>query len=206
MKADVACLSETCLEQNSSISFNNFNLIYKARNRQGGGSGILIRKNLSFSAVTNDPMINTCARYNIDVTIVIKPKIKTSRRETLLIISIYNPPGRSSWIPPNLWRDFFLHFSYLGKVIICGDFNGHSPMWSIDCEYPDAEGMRLEMALSMSDLVHINNGSTPHGHLWIIIVKVRSILRLSLRILPLYAIGRPMRTNTEATIFQLLLP
>lgn len=154
-RVDVACLSETCLDQNSHISFNNFHLVHKARNRQGGGSGILIRRNLAFSVITDDLIIRACSRVNIDLTLV---EIFTDSR-SLFIASIYNPPGGASRKPPDFWRNFLLDCSRRGDIVVCGDFNAHSPMWSVDCESADAEVSRLEMALSMNDLVCINDGS-----------------------------------------------
>lgn len=123
-KVDVACLSETCLDNNNPIQFNNFNLIHKARDRRGGGSGILIRKNLDFSIPTNGRLHDLCAQDNVDFTLI---NLKLNTGISLNIISIYNPPSKSTTCGrPDFWNKFMSLCSRLDNVIICGDFNGHS--------------------------------------------------------------------------------
>lgn len=61
---DIACLSETCLAPDSSISFSNFHLIHKVCNRRGS-SGILICKNFAFSEVDDGDLAGICARCSV---------------------------------------------------------------------------------------------------------------------------------------------
>lgn len=152
----MACLSETCLDPNRCIPFRNHHLVHKARNRQGGGSGILIRKNLDFDAVSNRRITELGNQHNVDISII---KINVHPRRSTHIISLYNPPRRTSRTTPAFWRNFFTLCSRFGNVIVCGDFNAHSPTWSTECNTSDKEGELIESALIGCDLICINDGS-----------------------------------------------
>lgn len=55
-------------------------------------------------------------------------------------------------------RNFFF-FSTFNKVLICGEFNGHSPVWSLDPSKYNEEGRKMEHILVSSDWICLNNGS-----------------------------------------------
>lgn len=152
---DVACLSETFLDPDGNVSFSNFSLIHKARDGFGGGSGVLIRKGVDFTNLPDPPLVRTGGRFGVDVVVV---KVNVTTGGTIHIVSLYNPPRR---VPHSaaFWRSFLERCLSFGRVIVAGDFNAHSPLWSADCKSSDREGRLIEAALLDVGLVSVNDGS-----------------------------------------------
>lgn len=71
------------------------------------------------------------------------------------------PPPRSgsNRTDPGFWEEFFCFLSDLGRIIIAGDFNGHSEMWPEGYSSNNCEGRDIENARGISDLVCMNNDS-----------------------------------------------
>lgn len=87
-------------------------------------------------------------------------KLAFSNYEGIHICSLYSPPRRSgSFTADNLWTNLLCFLASLGKVVVCGDFNGHSSLWS---DHPhllsNLEGRKIESALENSQLTCMNNG------------------------------------------------
>lgn len=56
---DIACLSETFLDADCSVSLNNFSPIHKVRNGFGGRS---VRRGIDFTNLADDPLVRSSSR------------------------------------------------------------------------------------------------------------------------------------------------
>lgn len=86
---DVLCLSETKLNTNDYVSIPNFVASFQSRNSRGGGTGIMIRSELSFSFAKHTVFAGYCSKNNVDVSFC---RVDLARHKTLTIISVYSPP------------------------------------------------------------------------------------------------------------------
>lgn len=91
--AHAALLCETHLDDRVRVSFPNYEIVSRDRNRRGGGVAVLINKKFKYQIinVSNNLRI-LCNRNHVEVIVV---KIYISENITLTLISVYSPPRNS---------------------------------------------------------------------------------------------------------------
>lgn len=153
---DIVCLSETKFGDLCNFSMLNYSIICCNRNSRGGGTAILIKKNIRFQHVI--PECHAKAKdNNVDVVCCLI-LLRDDRR--LKIVSIYSPPRRSgSFTEASFWNSIFHSFLDDSDLLICGDLNGHHTLWSSHPDLiPDIEGKKIERASDSAHLVCLNTG------------------------------------------------
>ena len=140
---DVVCFNETWLEDRVP-KFLGYDSVWKHRNRQGGGVGILIKNSVTFLNVNLTPYIGG----SLEV-IAIKVPIKGGRY--LYILNIYNPKDTFSF-------DEFVHYkSQIGNIfIIMGDLNTHSQVLDTTVSRRNGAGRTLEEVLMFEQICLVN--------------------------------------------------
>lgn len=122
----ILCLSEVKLSPNEHINIYNYNIHINARNSHGGGTAILIRKDIIHEVPSCENFIAYCKENNVDIAIVF---LNLTENRKIFIITIYSPPRSGSGRTVNdFWEEFFSFCLNLGEVIIVGDFNGHADL------------------------------------------------------------------------------
>ncbi|XP_029677171.1 uncharacterized protein LOC115243977 [Formica exsecta] len=154
----IVALCETRLNEQFRPNINNYDIYSHDRNRQGGGVAILLRKNLGFTQIVDENINQTCKRNDIEH---IMEKIWLSTEKSIFVCSLYSPP-RGSNCPhtePQAWLSLLRYCTSFNPIVICGDVNGKSALWSLGILGPDSEGNRLENAISQLDLSCLNDGN-----------------------------------------------
>ena len=154
---DFLCLTETHIRTTDSDSFlrsltpDGFSLIHRPRSTGiGGGVGFFIRESFKCRKVDTT---NYSSFENIVISISVSGR-------TLLLASIYRPPGSCS----SIFLDEFMSFvCFLSSVdcnyFICGDFNIH-------VDVPCTDSYKLESLLESCNLTQsVNNTTHLHGHI-----------------------------------------
>lgn len=152
---EIFCLSEIKLIDSCTFSFPNYNIVACNRTRQSGGAAILIRKNIPYCTVT-DACFSSAINDAIDITCI---SITLQNSKHLNICSLYSPPRNSTnFTKSDTWNTFLNSIASLGRVVICGDFNGHHSLWSNHNISYNNEGRKIESAADAAHLVCLNNG------------------------------------------------
>ncbi|XP_029680040.1 uncharacterized protein LOC115245731, partial [Formica exsecta] len=155
---DIAALCETRLDDVFLPSISNYDIFTNNRNRHGGGVAILIGKQLRFSYIRDTRIGNICSTNNIEL---LMGKVWLESNKHLYICSLYSPPrgGSHPFTNNQAWTEILQFCDSFDPIIICGDFNGKSTLWSNLIPGPDTEGRKLETAISSTNLICINNGN-----------------------------------------------
>ncbi len=148
-KHNFICLNETKLSNSDNISFENYEIIRKDRNRRGGGVAILARTDMKFEK------IDTLDSFGLEL-LAIKVKLKN---ESFNLISLYIPPRKTH---QDIFLDtvFFQELSKLQPFVMCGDLNSHSKNWN--CTNVNSNGRTLEDLIISSNFSIINNKFPTH--------------------------------------------
>lgn len=156
-KIDIALLCETWLNDNNLLSFNNHEIFMNNRNGHGGGVAVLIDKRYRFSLVYDNHINTVCSNNEIEIII---GKVWLNADFHVYVCSIYSPPRGSchQYTNQHAWKTVFQYLNGLSPIVICGDINGKSALWSNRIHGPDKEGEKLEVAISHTDLFCLNNG------------------------------------------------
>lgn len=118
-KPHVVCLSETWLFGDVTPNFINYRSFWKNRSEgRGGGVGILIRNDIF--VLPSDDLIHINSSLEVQ-----RVTIKTNSCP-LDIMNIYNASPRTN---VHQFSNYFKQLS--NNFIVLGDFNAHSPLWSI---------------------------------------------------------------------------
>lgn len=135
---------------NSGEAIQIFNyIISTARNNHGGGSVILIRKDVNFGTPFFPNFITLCNDNGVNISIIY---IYLNNNKKLYITSFYSPPrSTTNHTEPGFWEDTFQFFIGLGNIIITRDFNGHADLQSGGFFKPNIEGKDIEKAVSLCD-------------------------------------------------------
>ena len=154
------CLTETRIRTTDSDSFlhsftpDEFSLIHRPHSSGiGGGVGFFIRDSYKYRKVDNP-------NYSSFENMVISVSVSQSKFRTLLLASIYSPPGPCS----SIFLDEFMSFvCFLSSVdcnyFICGDFNIH-------VDVPCTDSHKLKALLESCSLTQsFNNTTHLHGHI-----------------------------------------
>ncbi|KMQ84173.1 pol-like protein [Lasius niger] len=122
-----------------------------------GGVALLIDKKYRFSVIHEDRIEQFCLRNEIELIIT---KIWIETDEHIYICSVYSPPrgNHHHHTESQAWSEILQFCSTLDPIIICGDVNGKSSLWSHQTQWPDAEGRKLELAITNRNLVCLDNG------------------------------------------------
>ena len=154
---DLLCLTETHIRTTDSDSFlrsltpDGFSLIHRPRSTGiGGGVGFFIRESYKCCKVDTP---NYSSFENIVISISVSGR-------TLLLASIYHPPGPCSSI---LLDEFMSFVCFLSSVdcnyFISSDFNIH-------VDVPCTDSYKLESRLESCNLTQsVNNTTHLHGHI-----------------------------------------
>lgn len=119
LSPDIICLSETKLTDSSTISFANYNMVAYNRSNRSGGTAILIHKRLKYTCIS-------AAFFQENLVDIICIELSINASDKFFICSLYSPPRNSeTYTADNLWSGLMCSLASLGKIIICGDFNGH---------------------------------------------------------------------------------
>lgn len=155
---DIAALCETRLDDVFLPSISNYDIFTNNRNRHGGGVAILIGKQLRFSYIRDTRIGNICSTNNIEL---LMGKVWLESNKHLYICSLYSPPrgGSHPYTNNQAWTEILQFCDSFDPIIICGDFNRKSTLWSNLIPGPDTEGRKLETAISSTNLICINNGN-----------------------------------------------
>ncbi|KAL6421051.1 hypothetical protein ACFW04_013575 [Cataglyphis niger] len=131
---NIVAFCETRLNEHFRPIVNNFDIYSCDRNRQGSGIGILIEKNLD--------------SHKLLMIIYISFAVK-------IILNLFLVKSGSVQINP-----FTSALSlYFDPVVICGDVNGKSSLWSSNISGPDHKESLLENAISQLNLSCLNDGN-----------------------------------------------
>ena len=138
---DIFCLNETKLDDDSNISFDNYNIVKENRNRR---VAILIKNHIKFER------INLLSRFNLELACV---KIKTNK-QSVNIISVYDPPEPNT--NKNLFEpELFRVLEQMKPIMLIGDLNCHSTDWY--CTKSTKNGSKLANLILDFNLNVLNN-------------------------------------------------
>ncbi|KMQ93500.1 pol-like protein [Lasius niger] len=156
-KIGIAALCETRLNDNDYLSFTNYEIFTNNRNRHGGGVAILMDKRFRFSHVYDDRINTLCTNNEIEIIV---GRIWLNSNNQIYVCSIYSPPRGSNhhYTDQHTWTEVLQFLNGLTPIIICGDINGKSALWSNQIQGPDNEGKKLETAISYTNFFCLNNG------------------------------------------------
>ena len=147
-KPDLICIQETWLKEEKTYNLPGYDIYRHDRKittskKCGGGCAIFIKRGLGFK-YTDKSDCNTPIEYQIG-------ELYDDHKNKINIINIYNP---CSTLTSNSLNEIF------GKTdkpyIICGDFNGHNPLWG-SCKI-DHNGKIIEDAIFTHNMICINSG------------------------------------------------
>ena len=151
-KPDIICIQETWLSSTDHFSLPGYVFIRKDRvvenpsrksSSHRGGCGIFIKRGIAAAVVPSD--IETLEYQIIEV-------FSLDKNDKIFIVNCYNP---STQLSSEVFGRIFDKIS--SEVIICGDFNGHNPLWGSN--KLDSNGKILEDVLDMHNLVCLNDGT-----------------------------------------------
>ena len=141
---DIFCLNETKLDGDSRISFDNYNIELKNRNKNGGGVAIIIKKGIEYKR------IEKLEKFSLEVVVI---EVKTNKKN-INIISIYNPPEPNSNV--NLFKqELFRELDNMKPFMLIGDFNCHSTDWY--CSDNNTNGNKFSDLILEFNLNVLNN-------------------------------------------------
>lgn len=154
----IALLCETKLNDLRTPALTNYDIFTNNRNAHGGGVAILIKKKLRLSIIKNNSLDNICNANHIELLL---GKVWLSSNKSLYVCSIYSPPRGSNlrFTDPFAWSSALQLFESYNPILIGGDFNGKSHLWSSNISTPDTEGHKIEDAISLANFVCLNNGT-----------------------------------------------
>ena len=114
---DLICITETWLDEailNSELNLQNFNIVRRDRNRQGGGVLIYVHNKYSHSLVFSG---------SDDLELIVLTVNIASVKVTLGLF--YRPPSSSHFIFDTLLTVLcsYINVSLLANFILIGDFN-----------------------------------------------------------------------------------
>ena len=154
---DFLCLTETHIRATDSDSFlhsltpDGFSLIHRpCSSCIGGGVGFFIHDSYKYRKV-DTPNYSSFENMVISVSVSCR---------TLLLASIYRPPGPCSFIFLDEFMSFVCFLSFVDcNYFICGDFNIHVDVPCTDCH-------KLKALLESCNLTQsVNNTTHLHGHI-----------------------------------------
>ena len=152
---DVFCLNETKLDYRNKNTFEiyNYNSIFKHRNRNGGGVGILVKNGIKYEEILALKVLE----YEI---IGVKLYLKNL---TINIISFYLPPDNKRNKKRNqLTEVLFDKLDQMKPFILVGDLNCHSKYWF--CSKTTLKGETLNNLLVEHDLTVLNTNVPTYSH------------------------------------------
>lgn len=142
---DIALISETWFNKDTSIKFSGYNLVRKDRYDGYAGVAILIKKHFKFKELQIDANL----RQDISICGIEIPY----NNNHLKFISVYYPPNLN--VNENELINIFSCTN--GSRIVGGDFNAHHATWG---SYKNnITGQRVISALDNLDLIILNDGS-----------------------------------------------
>ena len=109
-KPDIILLSETKLNKNHKLQFQNYEILRTDRPNAitGGGTAILIKKNLQYT------QIFTPSSLNNEVTEFTIVRIKLKHNFNLYVVSLYaNNDSRNLFINEIIWYQYYLIVIYV---------------------------------------------------------------------------------------------
>lgn len=155
--ADIAAFCETYLDPSVIASFANHEIISRDRNRQGGGVAIAVAKHIKFCIIENRDLEDLCTDNGVESVLL---HLQMSRSKSLYILSLYSPSRNSTnYTSPSFWQNFFRICSGYEPIVVCGDFNGKSPLWCNSPSLSNVEGKGIEAVILNSSLTVLNDGS-----------------------------------------------
>lgn len=116
----------------------------------------MIKRAIHFQVINLD-IFDRAARNDVGVVCV---EVVSCSGPRLRIASAYCPPRVSGgYTERTFWTNFFEGMERQRVSVICGDFNGHSGLWSARSGIvANAEGSRIEAAVSDSHFTCLNSG------------------------------------------------
>lgn len=116
----------------------------------------MIRKDIHFQVVDLN-IFDRAVRNEVGVVCV---EVVSRVGPGLRIASVYSPPRSSGcFTEGTFWTNFFEDMERQQISIVCGDFNGHSGLWSTRSNFTvNAEGSKVEAAVLNSHFTCLNNG------------------------------------------------
>lgn len=203
---DIVFLSETKLKVNHVINFQEYIMIRNDRkNRMGGGTAILIKRNIEFKKV--NIQLQQCESL-IEYTII---KIKIKANTHLILIAVYAPCGNQKEFIPEL--DLLFQRLQLEKeqnyYIIAGDLNAKHTSWSNPGNNP--RGISLNRWLSINEFKYRSKlystltPSYPFGESFLdtVIADVRLVFKNAVNSFKLHCI--PYDSDHNALIANVVL-
>ena len=131
-------------ENFTPIEFSGYNLFYSAKSNQIPKAAIYISKSIKASMVSHASNTN-CVTCKL-----------SSNNSHYLLSSVYAPPSDKSALTRTKILFDNIKSSDMDCLLLCGDFNAHSDMWSSKSK-TDAKGEELEILLLQKNLSIINN-------------------------------------------------
>ncbi|KMQ92375.1 pol-like protein [Lasius niger] len=158
LNINIAAICKTKLDEHIHPSFTNYETYTSNRNRQGGGIAIIIGKEFRFSYIRKECIEQLCSRNGIELLL---GKIWIERDKHIYVCSLYSPPRGSNhqYTEPLAWKEILQFCCNFDPIIICGDINGKSTLWSQHIQGPDIEGRKLENAITNVNLNCLNDGN-----------------------------------------------
>lgn len=158
---DILLLNETKLNNNHKVSFENYDFIRKDRPNsiQGGGTGILIKRNFRYERVILTPLHQD---YTLETCAI---KIHCQNNKKIIIICTY-AAGHNCKTIVNEFNNLFrqLNLNQLNSYfIIAGDLNARLVEWGDSTNNPRGNYMRTWIAANSIDyrfIVYTPNEST----------------------------------------------
>lgn len=116
----------------------------------------MIRKEIHFQVVDLG-IFDRAKRNDVDAVCV---EVVSRTGLGLWVASVYNPPRSSGgYTEGTFWTNFFENMESQRISFVCGDFNGHSGLWSArENTVANVEGSKLEAAITSSHFTCLNNG------------------------------------------------
>ncbi len=148
-KTHIFCINETKLKPSINIDFENYDIIRKDRNANGGGVATLLHSSMEHER------ISSLDRFGLEL-IAVKVRINS---KTVHIINIYIPPRKKA-DDTFLDENFFQEVDKLKPYIICGDLNSKSTAWG--CKEDNINGAILSELISNASACVMNNKETTH--------------------------------------------
>jgi len=143
------CLQETMQSDQNQITLRKYSHFYKNNfktdGRPGGGVSVFIKKSIPHSQIILTTTIQATA-------------VRVSLHRPITLCSIY--------LPPNTIVDITDLNALLAQlpspVLLCGDFNAHSPLWG--CSSLDIKGKICEDFMNNNNLLLLNNKTSTYLH------------------------------------------
>ena len=149
-KPDVVLLNETKLNNKHKLSFYDYNIIRKDRigSKQGGGTAVLIKKDIKFSTHDNFKL------NKLKVLEACAIKVPLTSNKVLHIVSVYYPSGSNDSTMKNDLSDMFesMQLDNINNYyVIAGDFNARHTNWGNPNN--NSKGIKLSQWIAENEIL-----------------------------------------------------